>query len=347
MGKQATLKDIARHSGLSIATISRVLSNSDYMVSEGTRQRVLSSAKELNYTPNELGKSLKTRSTRDIGVILPNITNPYFALLLQGVNDEAARQGYHILLCNSHRDSAREAENISILISKRVAGILLSSINPNTNAVQRAIEIGCNVLSLEQPLPLPCPCVGFDYRAGAQMATRHLIDLGHRRIGFIGAPLDRPSRRLMLEGYRDALREAALPETPAFEMLAGVESDRVGIYEIENGGECARSFLAMAERPTGFVCINDMTALGAMRAFAAAGLRIPEDVSIVGFDNIPYCELSAPTLTTIDQRAYELGALALRRLVTKESESAMLAPSLVIRNSTGRAEPCTHMLRQG
>ncbi len=336
MGKQATLKDIARHSGLSIATVSRVLGDSDYVVSAETRQRVLRSAQQLNYTPNELGKSLKTRSTRDIGVILPNITNPYFALLLQGINDEAAKQGYHILLCNSHRNVATESENISILIGKRVNGILLSSINPDPETVRRAIAAGCNVLSIEQPLPFPCPHAGFDYRSGACMATQHLIALGHRAIGFIGAPLDRPSRRLMLEGYRQALREADIAQCPAFEMLAGVESDRVGIYEIENGGECARSFLSMAAPPTGYVCINDMTALGAMRVFTAAGLRIPEDISIVGFDNIPYCELSTPGLTTVDQHAYDLGALALRHLVSGATEdAATLAPSLVLRESTG------------
>lgn len=335
MGKQATLKDIARLSGLSIATVSRVLGDSDYVVSESTRQRVLTAARQLNYMPNELGKSLKTRSTRDIGVILPNITNPYYAQLLEGITDEATRQGYHILLCSSHRNAPREAENISTLLSKRVDGILLSSINPDPEAVRRALSVGCRLLAIEQPIPLDCPQIGFDYFSGAVMAVRHLISLGHRDIGFIGAPLDRPSRRMMLEGYRASLMESGIAPQPEWEMLSGVESERAGIYEIENGGDGARAFLRMPRFPTGYVCINDMTAMGAMRAFLAAGLSIPGDISIVGFDNIPYCELSTPALTTIDQHAYELGALAFRRLISEDASSDSLPPSLVVRGSTG------------
>jgi len=333
MPKQATLRDIAQHSGLSLATVSRVLSDSDYVVSEATRQRVLSAAAELNYMPNELGKSLKTSSTRDIGVILPNITNPYFSLLLQGITDEADRQGYHILLCSSHRNAEREAENITMLVGKRVGGILLSSINPDPETVRRAISVGCRILALEQPLPIACAQLGFDYRLGAMLATRHLIGLGHRKIGFIGAPTDRPSRHMMLDGFRTALKEAGIEPRPEYEMLSGVESERVGVYELENGGECARAFLNMSDRPTGYVALNDMTAIGAMRVFTAAGLRIPEDLSIIGFDNIPYCELCTPPLTTIDQHAYELGALAVRKLLDYTSEETALPPCLIERGS--------------
>ncbi|MBQ2955546.1 MAG: LacI family DNA-binding transcriptional regulator [Clostridia bacterium] len=335
MSRQATLRDIARHCGLSIATVSRVLSDSDYVVSEATRQRVLASAEQLHYMPNELGKSLKTSSTRDIGVILPNITNPYYALLLQGITDEADRQGYHVLLCSSHRNAPREADNISRLLSKRVDGILLSSINPDPEAVRRAVSVGCRLLALEQPIPLDCPQVGFDYRLGAMMATEHLLSLGHRRIGFLGAPLDRPSRRMMLEGYRAALTNAGIAPNPDYEMLSGIESERPGIYEIENGRESAQLFMHMSPMPTGYIAINDMTAIGAMRAFTSAGLRIPEDISVIGFDNIPYCELSAPPLTTIDQHAYSLGSLALRCLLDRDEPSSALPPTLVERCSTG------------
>ncbi len=334
MGKQATLRDIAQHCGLSLATVSRVLSDSSYVVSDATRKRVLDSARQLNYTPNELGKSLKTRSTRDIGVILPNITNPYYALLLQGITDEAEKQGYHILLCSSHRNAAREAENIMTLLGKRVDGILISSINPDLEAVRRAMYAGCRVIAIEQTLDLNCPQVSFDYRQGALIATQHLILLGHRRIGFIGAPLDRPSRRMMLEGYRAALSEAGIALNPANEMLAGLESERVGVYEIENGGDCARAFMKMDRMPTGYVCLNDMTAIGAMRAFWTAGYRIPEDLSLIGFDNIPFCELTTPGLTTVEQHAYSLGRLSIRRMIEGEHAGEIPAPTLVVRGTT-------------
>ena len=299
---------------------------------------MLDAADQLNYMPNELGKSLKTRSTKDIGVILPNITNPYYSQLLQGVNDEADRRGYHILLCSSHRNAPREAENITRLLSKRVDGILLSSINPDPEAVRRAASVGCPIIALEQPIPLDCPQIGFDYRLGAMMATQHLIDLGHTKIGFLGAPLDRPSRRMMLDGYHAALQAAGLGQNPAYEMLSGVESERIGIYEIENGTESARAFMQMPQMPTGYIAINDMTALGAIRAFTSAGFRIPEDLSVVGFDNIPFCELSAPPLTTIDQHAYSLGALALRCLLDKDVPTNTQPPTLVCRSSTGPAK---------
>ena len=333
MSKQTTLRDVAAHCGLSLATVSRVLSDSSYTVSEATRQRVLDSARLLNYTPNELGKSLKTRSTHDIGVILPNITNPYYALLLQGITDEAERCGYHILLCSSHRNPKREAENISMLISKRVDGILLSSINPDARAVQTA---SCPLLAIEQPLSIPCPLVGFDYRGGAMMAARHLIELGHERIAFLGAPLDRPSRRMMLEGYRAALTEHGIPLRSEYELLDGVESERRSTYEIENGQECARRILRMNPMPTACVCLNDMTAIGAMRTFAENGVRVPEDVSLIGFDNIPFCDLTAPALTTVDQHARELGALSVRRLLGLDTDSPAPAPTLVLRQSTAK-----------
>ena len=338
MSRQTTLRDVAAHCGLSLATVSRVLSDSSYTVSESTRQRVLDSARTLNYMPNELGKSLKTRSTRDIGVILPNITNPYYALLLQGITDEAERFGYHILLCSSHRNPEREAENISTLLGKRVDGILLSSINPDPEAVHRAQAAACPLLAIEQPLSVPCPLVGFDYRGGAMMAARHLIELGHKRIAFIGAPLDRPSRRMMLEGYRAALTEHSIPLRSEYELLDGVDSERRSTYEIENGQECARRILRMNPMPTACVCLNDMTAIGAMRAFTAAGVRVPEDISLIGFDNIPFCELTSPALTTVEQHARELGALSVRRLLGKDDSTPAPAPTLVLRQSTAKKE---------
>ncbi len=327
-------------SGMSLATVSRVLSGSDYAVSEPSRRAVLSAAKKLRYMPNALGKSLKTSSTREIGVVIPNITNPYYALLLQGIQDAAAQREYHILLCNSNRDAGQEARDIHSLLAKRVDGILLASISQSVEAVQYALDIGCTLITMEQELPIRCIHVGFDYRAGSWMATKHLIDKGHRRIAFIGAPPSRHSRQQMLAGYRQCLAEHALPVDERMIQLSETENESQSIYEMENGAACAAKLLENQDRPTAFVCLNDMTAIGAMRALSARGFRVPQDVSVIGFDNIPFCEVCDPPLTTIDQHAYAIGEMSTKLIIERiENEDAnqcslTLQPTLVERRST-------------
>ena len=337
--KNATIYDIAKACGVSAATVSRVVSNSGYPVSERTRQLVLRTAKQLHYTPNLLGKSLKAQKSRDLGIIVPTISNSYYSLLLQGVYDEAIARGYNTILCNSYRNPDIEEKNIRMLMSKQVCGILLVSIGNRTEPVRRAMEHGCQVILMEQDLNIDCAKVGFNFYQGAYMATRCLVEHNHRRIGFIGAPLDRSSRIRMVEGYRQALADCQIPEIPHYLCLSETEQDDTRIYEFENGRVAATYFIGMENRPTGYVCINDMTALGAMRTFKAAGLSIPQDVSIIGFDNIPYSEISSPRLTTIDQCTYDMGSLSTRMLVESIEDpanphySVTLEPTLIERDS--------------
>ena len=340
---QPTLSDVARASGVSLATVSRVLSGSGYAVSEATRGKVLAAARALHYMPNALGKNLKTRRSHAVGAVLPNITNPYYAQLFQGIGDAAMKRDWRVLLCNAHRSARLEERSIEMLLSERVEGLLLASISAETGAVRRAVEMGCAVITLEQELPLPCDHVGFDYRAGARMATGHLIGLGHTRVGFTGAPLDRFSRAAMLEGYRAAMASHGLPVREDWVWLGAAEADTAGVYEIENGRACARRFAAMDGRPTACVCLNDMTAMGLIRGLIEQGLRVPEDVSVIGFDNIPVGELCVPPLTTIDQRAARLGQLAFERLIERVEgggdeppRAVRLEPELILRASTAR-----------
>ena len=337
--KNATIYDIARACGVSPATVSREVSNSGYPVSERTRQLVLQTARQLHYTPNLLGKSLKAQKSRDLGIIIPNISNSYYSLLLQGVYDEAIARGYNTILCNSYRKPEIEEKNINTLMAKQVCGILLVSIGKQTEPIRRAMEHGCQVILMEQDLNIDCVKVGFNFYKGAYMATRCLIEHHHRRIGFIGAPLDRSSRIRMVEGYRQALADHHIPEIPRDICLSETERDDTQIYEFENGRAAATYFIDMEDRPTGYVCVNDMTALGAIRTFQSAGLSVPQDVSLTGFDNIPYSEISSPRLTTIDQCTYDMGSLSTRMLVEsieepkKPHSSITLEPTLVERDS--------------
>lgn len=339
MDKHATIYDIAERSGVSVATVSRVLGGSDYPVRPQTREKVLAAAHALHYTPNAMGKSLKTHRSHDIGVIIPNITNPSFATLLVGIQTEANKKDYNILLLNSQRNAAHEARNIQVLMEKRVAGILLASIAPDLDMVNKAIKAGFPLITMEQELPLPCIHVGYDYRSAGRMMARHLMEHGHRHIGFVGAPLDRPSRIQILGGFTQALREGGVAVREEDIHLSSAEAEGADLYEIENGMHSAAFFLEQAEHPTAYACLNDLTALGVMRGFANRGLRIPRDVSIIGFDNIPYSALSLPPLTTIDQHALKMGEIAAHLLIEQieQPESVQyavwLAPELIVRES--------------
>lgn len=338
MGKNVTIYDVAQHSGVSVASVSRVLANAQYPVSAQTRQKVLQSARELNYTVNAMGKILKTQATREIGVIVPNISNPSYAQLVQGIQSTAIHNDYHILLYNSHRDGEMESRNIRMMLEKRVDGILLVSIGGKRELADSARRLNCRLITIEQDRELGQAHVGYDYAKAGELAAKHLIENGHRRIAFLGARLDRPSRARMLEGYRRALRGADLPERAEYIYLSDAEEE-TGHFEIENGKSGAANLMRLAERPTGCVCLNDLTALGAMRAFAAAGLRVPEDVSIVGFDNIPFGELSTPRLTTIDQHAERMGQIAVDMMIEliqnpdATPQSVELEPELILRGS--------------
>lgn len=315
MKKNATIYDVATHCGLSVASVSRVLAKADYPVTEATRQKVLKSARELNYTVNTMAKMLKQQSTREIGVIVPNISNPCYAALVQGIQAVAIRNDYHVLLYNSFRNSETEQRNISMMLEKRVDGILMVSIGGNTDILERVNRMNCKLITVEQQLSGCELHVGYDYEKAGELATKNLIEFGHRDIAFLGARLDRPSRVQMLNGYKKALLDEGIEENPEYIWLADAEAEQGSIFEIENGRTAARHMLTLERRPTGCVCLNDMTALGAVEAIRDAGLSVPEDMSVIGFDNISYSALSTPKLTTIDQHAGRMGELAMQMMI--------------------------------
>lgn len=339
--KRTTIYDIASHCGVSVATVSRVLSHADYPVSEATRQAVIDAARELRYTPNLLGKNLKTQRCRDIGVIIPNLTNYCYTALLQGIYNRAIANKYNIILCNSYRNPSVEQANIELLLQKQVAGIIVSSISPDSSSIEYAMEYGCKVVAVEQTVKANCGKVQLDWVKGAYMAVQHLIEQGHQRIGFMGAPLDRSSRVQMLEGYTRCLIEHGIAPQNELILLAAdeTESDSGEVYEFENGRRLADRFLSFDPIPTGYLTLNDMTAMSAMKQFAKRGYRVPEQISIIGFDNIPFCETATPALTTLDKCAEETGTIATQMLIDsiehpdRPCETVTIEPKLVLRGS--------------
>lgn len=340
--KAATISDIAKAANTSIATVSRVLSDSDYPVSAAMRERVKQTAKEFNYSPNLLGRMLKRNETRDIGVIVPTIQNPFYTEVLIGIEMEAKKYGYDILLYNSFRNVKAERRHIKKLCQKQVKGIIISSVDSNPAALAEFIQTGGNVVLFDQDADFPgCIKIKFDFIKASQMAVEYLITMGHENIAFLSSPLIIKSRRDNLEGYKQALAAHNIRMIPENILVSEEELDiENGMYEFENGKELAKQFISLEKRPTAIFTINDITAFGIIQQLSANGISVPEEVSVIGFDNIEISKMINPPLTTVNQPSYETGKIAGKLLIDAFGEKTMnnsitvyLDPSVIIRNS--------------
>ena len=336
----ATLRDVAANCGLSVTTVSRVLSDSDYPVARETRERVLAVAHRMHYIPNAIGQSLKKRNSRVIGVVLPNLTNSYYSQLLQAIEDEAMKTDWHIILCSAHRKPELEERSVDLLLRERVSGIILASIDESTARLEKIIRTGIPLVTLEQKMPVPCSHIGFDYAEAARIAVRHLARLGSSRIAYVGAPLDRFSRREMLRGFQLGIAECGLVLPEEYIWYGIDEQDTAAVYELENGQACARSLTKLPHPPSAYFCVNDMTAIGLIRGLQTEGARIPEDVSVIGIDDISFGRINIPSLSTINQHTAQMGSLAFRQLIDQVAHpeacscTVTLQPELIIREST-------------
>ncbi|WP_127579807.1 LacI family DNA-binding transcriptional regulator [Paenibacillus koleovorans] len=344
MNKRVTIHDIARIAGVSSATVSRVLSNSSYPVSEKLRERIQQLAEEHHYIPNMIGKQLKTDRNMTIGVIIPTISNPFYASVMLGVEEIARRRGYHVLLCNSLQDGKLEEDYLQTLFEKQVKGVILSSISGNSKLISRLMKLGLQLVVIEQQLDVPDVLqIEFDYSRGGYMAASHLIEQGHRRIGYVTAPLDRPSRRLILQGFQEALRAHGLSlEDGCYQVSESESPIYTGTFEFENGKRLTRKLLELQEHPTAIFACNDLTAFGVLHELAEHQVKVPDAISVMGFDNIEFSQMVTPPLTTIKQPDYEMGKMACSMLldklsdVTVDSLQVMLQPKLVVRESVGK-----------
>ena len=298
------MKDVAEHAGVSISTVSYVLNNSGPVAAE-RRARVLDAVRVLNYTPNESARNLKRRSASTVGLVVPDLSNPFFALLAEGVERAASARGVLVVLCAPEATGETESLNGRLLRSQRLDGIIyLSGAATSPTSLLELTRLGPVVLVDEQLPGFNLPSVVSDNRRGAREVARHVLDQGHERVAVISGPNELWTAQQRLAGYREAFA------------AAGLEPDEVpihvGDYRLSSGSELAARALAgkPQDRPTALLCANDLMAIGALEYCKLVGLRVPDDLSVAGFDDLPFASLLTPRLTTVRQPARDMGQCA-------------------------------------
>ena len=326
------MNDVAKRAGVSPATVSRVL-NGTVNVSEPTRRKVLKAVRELGYQPNRLASALVTKKTRALGLLLPDVSNPFFAEVVRAVEREAARRGYSVFVCNTDDRPEAEARYLSDLRQRGVDGIVAAPSLIDASPMERAVADRYPVCFIARDVPtLAVTCVKVDDFQGGYLAARHLIELGHRRIAMVSEPHSVPSAPDRIEGFRKALAECGL--------AARVVS--TGATSIQAGVEIAEELLG-PERPTGIFCGNDMLAIGVLHRLRREGIDAPRDVSIVGFDGTVLASVVDPPLTTVVQPIGQMARAAVEAVVavidgTQEgTRRVVFQPELRVGRSTGPA----------
>jgi LacI family transcriptional regulator len=331
--------DVAKQAGVSVTTVSRVLNNNTHPVNEKTRAQVLAAAKELNYRPNALARALVSDRSRIIGVIVGDASDPYFATIIRGVSDVAHESDYLTFICNSDREVAVELNYVRLLLDYHVDGILFagggltnpSYVNQLEDLLKELNEQGVVVMALGGHLK-EIPQVTIDNCQATQEMTEYLIGLGHQRIGFIDGPSGLTTSAIRLGGYKQALSKHAIP----FDPQLVVESD----FTYENGLDLTDRFLEMESRPTAIFGSNDRVAIGCLVRLNQRGVAVPDQISVVGFDDITTAQQANPPLTTIRVPMREMGRLGMNQILSllndEEVEMIHIMPhELVVRASSG------------
>jgi LacI family transcriptional regulator len=329
---RVTRNDVARLARVVPSTVSYVINNGPRRVSVEARERVLKAITKLGYHPSDVARSLRTQRTQTIGLVIPDITNPYYGEMTQAIEEVSFQHGYTVILAHSSHLPERELRYSQVLRSKQVEGAIFLPVTSHLEPVHLLARAGIHVVILERIVP-GYPCIVSDEHYGGYLATRHLLGLGHRRIGCIILEGDSTSSTARVEGYRAALAEAQIP----LEAEYIVES----AYGYSAGEFAARHFLKLANRPTAVVAHNDLIAIGAMKAFGQAGLKIPADISVIGFDDIAAASYVQPPLTTVASPKRLMGQVAIETLLALLKvelkglpEMTKLPVNLVVRAST-------------
>lgn len=314
------LKDISKEAGVDVATVSRAL-NGSYGVHKDTRAKVLAVAKRLNYRANLMARGLAVGKSHMLGLLVPDIGNPFVTEVVRGAEDAAYAAGYQILLCNSYLDSAREVQYMRSLLDKRVDGILMHSVQTlSKDAVKELVGSRVPVVLLSRPpnaSTFSGVCV--NHFEGGALAGQHLVELGHRRIALLNGPRDHGNFVEQARGFTKAITSRNPNMTPI--VLHGAPS-------YEGGYQMAKKLLAQDTRVTAIFAANDVTAFGIARAISEAGLRIPGDISLIGFNDVELANIVSPPLTTIHQPKYEMGQAAVEILLSLSKSGRLGVPEL-------------------
>lgn len=329
-----TIKDVAKRAGVAPITASRVINDSGY-VSEETRRRVEAAIEELGYVPNRVARSLRSKQTHTLALVLTDITNPFWTTVARGVEDAASEDGFSVILCNTDESEAKEQSYVRLLLQKQADGFLLVPANSTSRSVVLIQKQQVPLVILDRSVASPVDTVRSDSKGGAYQLTRHLLKLGHRRIAVLSGPQGVSTALDRVAGYRQAMTEAGLPL-----------DDRMVIYgpfTQQGGYEMTQQLLTLALRPTALFAANNFIAIGAFRALREAGLRVPDDISLVAFDDLPGTFTMEPFLTVAAQQAYEMGRVATQLLLERltdaskaasEPSEIVLPTDLIVRHST-------------
>lgn len=328
----ATMKDIARLAGVSTSTVSHVINKSRF-VSDEIAERVNNAAQQLNYAPSALARSLKMNRTKTIGMLVTTSTNPFFGEVVKGVERSCYHQGYNLILCNTEGDNQRMKASINTLLQKRVDGLLLmcSTLEgERLDVFDRYPDIPIVVMDWG-PILFASDKIQDNSLQGGYMAAKHLIESGHKEIGCITGPLIRHQAQMRYEGYKRALAEAGIAINPDWI----VESD----FECEGGYQAFEKLYQRGKLPSALFVSNDMMAMGVIQAANQRGLRVPDDLSLIGYDDVHIAKFMTPALTTIHQPKYRLGKAAVDTLLYRlenpdtTAQVVQLEPTLVVRSS--------------
>ncbi len=336
--KKPTITDVARLAGVSVATVSAV-SNGTKVVSPRRAQKVREAMEALDYHADQNARSLRTGRTKVVGVVIPDLTNPFYTQVIAAAEEVATRAGYSFFLCNSNDDPAQEQRHLDMLFSHRVAGVLIAA-SDSSVAYDRLLRRRFPLVFFDRiPPGFRGSWVETDNNLGAYLATRHLIQLGHRSIAILAGDIRRSTHAQRLEGFRKAMQEAQLPARDEYCGLSGLTVQAA--YQFSLG------LLQASQVPSAVFCTSNNLLLGCFRALDCAGLRCPDDVSVIGFDDFPWNEGFRPAVTTIAQPTAAIGSKAMEMLLERiaagneeiPDQSVVLQPHLQVRNSTAPPSP--------
>ena len=333
--KTPTIRDVAKLAGVSQSTTSRALTRRGY-ASQEVRERVLQAANQLGYKPHALASSLRKQTTQTIGLLIGDIINPFYAHLADGVLDGAQEMGFHVILSAHAENPAEEQSSLEVLIQQRVAGIVAVPTGQNIDLWGKAQDLGIHLVMVDRKIKSLNNIDNFliDNVSGAYDLTSYLIHLGHRRIGIIIGPPITTTGEGRLKGYQEALRKAGIPVEDELVLMS--------TFQRSSGRQAAQDLLALKDPPTAIFAANNILGEACLFAIREKGLRIPEDISLGIFDDVPWASLTAPSVTAVSQPAYRLGKLSVKRLIQRlQNEGDLdetsgrggLTPELIIRGS--------------
>ncbi len=330
-----TIHDVAKRAGVAPITVSRVINNTGY-ASQETRERVETAITELGYIPNVLARSLRSKRTNTLALVMTDITNPFFTVIARGVEDTASESGYTVIYCNTDESETGEYKYAQILAQKQVDGVILVPACSNSKTVEFFQSNNIPVVLIDRSIPdVETDVVRCDSVSGAYQLVKLLIDLGHTRIAVLSGPREISTAEDRVTGYRLALAEAG---------LAGNELVYYGSFTQAKGYDLAVQVMAKTSPPTALFCANNFISIGALKLLRDSGLRVPEDVALVGFDDLPVNMVIDPFFTVAAQPAYEMGQRGTELLIERltggapdECQEVILPIEIIVRKSSGLA----------